>query len=286
MQHARRHILLFVIPIVLCSCASHFETEKDTVGIGIIGDYGSGDDHEHAVAQALLKLRPDAIVTVGDNTYGGPGSFTTRVAAEYGAYIRGVDGVSDGRRSVEQRFFPALGNHDIEAGTEEFHRFFNTPGNGRTYATQLGPARIYVLSSDPSEPEGIDSGSRQEQWLRQELLANTTPWTIIVMHHPAFSSVAKHGAEPRLRWAFTGATLILQGHNHMYERLHAQGKTWITVGNGGKELYSLQGAPATQSEHLITGVYGFGFLRMNDRWMQFTAISETGAVLDRWEARR
>jgi hypothetical protein len=39
------------------------------VTFGLIGDYGSGNDHEWAVARVLAAGRPDFVLTAGDNSY-------------------------------------------------------------------------------------------------------------------------------------------------------------------------------------------------------------------------
>src|SRR5437667_12635110 len=44
-------------------------TLADPVTFAVIGDYGSGNDHEWAVGRVLAAGRPDFVLTAGDNSY-------------------------------------------------------------------------------------------------------------------------------------------------------------------------------------------------------------------------
>ena len=52
------------------------------------------------------------------------------------------------------------------------------------------------------------------------LAASTAPWKIVYMHHPPYSS-SQHGSTPGMQWPFEnwGASLVLTGHDHTYERI-------------------------------------------------------------------
>ena len=44
-------------------------TLAQPIDFGVIGDYGSGNDHEWAVGRVLAAGRPDFVLTAGDNSY-------------------------------------------------------------------------------------------------------------------------------------------------------------------------------------------------------------------------
>lgn len=100
------------------------------------------------------------------------------------------------------------------------------------------------------------AGSRQIQWLRQELQSNRLACTLAYWHRPLVSS-GPNGDNPdtRLLWSTLieyGAEIVLNGHDHLYERFERQdaegrpdsvnGLRQFTVGTGGANLYTPRGA--------------------------------------------
>lgn len=73
--------------------------EFGTTTIAVIGDFGSGDSNEQAVADLVSGVRPAAVVTVGDNVYSDAG-YQALVGDFYQPFISATT------------FYPATGNHD------------------------------------------------------------------------------------------------------------------------------------------------------------------------------
>ena len=85
-------------------------------------------------------------------------------------------------------------------------------------------------------------------WLEQDLDIHTNHCTIAYWHQPYFTSASKHGPEASIRpWVdllvAKHVDIILQGHNHVYERFAPQnsarradpnGPQAFVVGTGGK----------------------------------------------------
>jgi len=66
---------------------------------------------------------------------------------------------------------------------------------------------------------GCGVGSEQEQWLRADHAANPASCTVVMWHHPRFSSGTKHGSNATTQpfWQAlydAGAELVLAGHEH------------------------------------------------------------------------
>lgn len=150
---------------------------------------------------------------------------------------------------------PAPGNHDY--GTDDgapYYRFFGElagpPGRGY-YSDELGAWRIVVLNSNCGAIGGCAEGSAQHRWLLADLRAHPSRCTAAYWHHPRFTSA------PRGDYAFMrplwqalydgGAELVLQGHEHHYERFapmradgtrdDARGLRSFVVGTGGAPSY-------------------------------------------------
>jgi predicted phosphodiesterase len=278
-------------PILPAPTTTSSTSSEPTTRIAIIGDYGSGNEHQAAVSLAVKSQNPDYIFSVGDNNYGLASELNSRVGRYYGDYILRPTGLSgaDLRSAISNRFFPALGNHDWDAGIRAYTDYFSLPGNERYYQVHITEHELsstslvdmFVVDSDRREPDGNTPGSIQEQWLKKSLLASTGPWKVIVMHEPAYTSPSRHTSSRNMRWAFTGATLVLQGHNHFYERLQVDKLTYVTTGNGGKNLYQLTGPRKDGSVMLNTEHYGYVLLDATPTTLTLTAHTSTGGVIDR-----
>jgi tartrate-resistant acid phosphatase type 5 len=239
----------------------------------VLGDYGSQDASEAAVAKLVKGFAPAFIVTTGDNIYPhGGGDYDLAIGAFYADYIGSYKGRA-GAGSMQNRFWPSPGNHDW-AGNEnlENYRAFFTlpagPGGERYYDVALddeGLAHLYVLDSDPHEPDGIDAASKQAAWLRERLAANasTSCFHLVAFHHPPYTTLTGHGPTAALRWPFKswGADLVLSGHNHHYERLVVDGLTYVVSGNGGAHLYEHRAAASPES--VVFDDTHFGALRVS-----------------------
>ena len=212
----------------------------ESVRLAVVGDFGTNAQAEAQVAALVRGFQPDLVATVGDNNYpdGGADTIDRNIGRHYHDWIAPYKGTY-GPGATVNKFFPALGNHDWRTeGAKPYLDYFELPGNERYYTVQRGPLALFVVDSDPHEPDGITADSAQARWLRAELAASTAPHRIVLFHHPPFSS-GPHGSTPELQWPFRewGATAVLSGHDHSYERLSVGGVPYVVVGTGGAMLY-------------------------------------------------
>jgi tartrate-resistant acid phosphatase type 5 len=159
---------------------------ETTVRFAVIGDYGDNSRRQAEVAALIRRLDPAFIITTGDNNYpaGEQATIDANIGQYYASYIMPYFGIY-GEGAEENRFFPALGNHDWQTGSAKpFIDYFTLPGNERYYEFNWGVVRLFALDSDPHEPDGITPDSIQAAWLRDRLTAATEPWRIVYLHHP------------------------------------------------------------------------------------------------------
>jgi len=146
---------------------------------------------------------------------------------------------------------PAPGNH--EYGTRDAAGYYGYWGaragpRGRGYYSfDLGAWHLIALNSS------IDAraGSPQDTWLAADLAASRARCVLAFWHHPVFSS-GRHGNIERMRPLFrrlyeAGASIVLGGHDHLYERFApldpegrpdpARGIREFVVGTGGARRY-------------------------------------------------
>ena len=211
------------------------------VGAGDIASCQSSGDEATA---ALLAGIDGTVFTAGDNVYdrGTSVEFKDCYAPTWGREL--------------SRTWPAPGNHDYATrGAAGYFRYFGAaagdPKQG-WYARDLGAWRIYVLNSNCSAIGGCGAGSKEERWLRADLAANARQCVLAIWHHPRFSS-GLHGSSKATQalWQAlqdAGAEIVINGHDHDYERFAPQTATGaadpagiveFVAGMGGRSHYAL-----------------------------------------------
>ena len=240
--------------------------------VAVVGDYGVGSEGEQAVADLVSRARPRAVVSVGDNVYDDRG-YEALVGAYYGPWVE------------SQNLLPAVGNHDHEEGIGAFDAFFPYLHGRHVYAAGRGGMRFFVLDTTTAL-DSPDSMRRQREWLKRSLLASRARWKVVVLHHPPFSSGDVHGSTPEFQWPFGswGADLVLAGHDHLYERIVADGTTYVVDGSGGKDLYGFGDAVAG-SRVRFSDDFGALFLTASDRTLTGEFWSAAGVRVDRFALR-
>lgn len=209
------------------------------VGAGDIAECGDEDDE---ATSDLVAGIPGTVFLAGDNAYG-RGSLN-----EY----RQCYGPGWGR--FLDRTQPAPGNHEYEtsgaAGYREYFGTRATPEGTTWYSWAAGDWHVIMLDSDCASIGGCEADSPQGEWLADDLAASDARCTLAIWHHPRFSS-GDHGnhefMEPFWQILYdAGADLVINGHDHDYERFAPQDPTGITdnergireivVGTGGAGL--------------------------------------------------
>ncbi len=259
------------------------------VRVAVIGDYGQAGPDEADVALLVEQFDPDYVLTTGDNNYpsGDEATIDRNVGQYYARWIHPYLGIY-GDGATENRFFPSLGNHDWGVpGAAPYLSYFVLPGNERYYDVALGPVHFFCVDSDAYEPDGIEVGSRQAEWLREALAASTAPFRIVLQHHPPLSSALEHGSDARLQWPFRqwGATAVLAGHDHTYEHVIQEGVHYVISGLGGRSRYPYAGA-VSGSRMFYNEDFGALFIEADETRATFEFVTRARQVVDAFTIRR
>lgn len=170
----------------------------------------------------------------------------------------------------KDRTRPTAGNHeyDTDPTASGYYTYFGAAASPVTqgyYSYEVGDWHIITLNS--AVP--MDAGSAQLRWLEADLAANPRRCTAAIWHHPLFTS-GPNGPQlfTRAAWRVlyeANADLIINGHDHIYERFApqdpdgrrdpARGMRQFIIGTGGAQLYALATA-APNSERQIVGTWG------------------------------
>ena len=255
-----------------------------TIRFAVIGDFGIAGQPEADVANLVKSWNPDFITTVGDNNYPSGGALTIdqNIGQYYHDFIYPYAG-SYGAGATANRFFPVPGNHDwYTPNAQPYLDYFTLPNNERYYDFVQGPVHFFMLDSDANEPDGITSASTQASWLQNRLAASTSKWKLVYLHHAPYSS-AWHGSQTTLQWSFQawGATAVLAGHDHSYERILKNGFPYFVNGLGGASPY-LFGLPISGSQVRYSADYGAMRVSASDEFIAFEFINRAGAIIDRY----
>ncbi|HEX2877128.1 MAG TPA: metallophosphoesterase [Polyangiaceae bacterium] len=254
----------------------------------VLGDYGWAGPREQQVAELVHELRPDYVLTTGDNNYpeGSAATIDQNIGQYFSDFIYPYKGQYPSA-ARENRFFPVLGNHDwYSNNAAAYLAYFTLPGNERYYDVVLGDVHFFALDSDEHEPDGVSATSEQARWLQARLGASKSAFNLVAMHHPPFSS-GPHGDTSYMQWPYAewGADVVLAGHDHCYERLHIDGIMYIVSGLGGASLYSFaeptQGSVARYNES-----YGATLLEANSDELRSSFYNIDGKLIDTITIRR
>jgi hypothetical protein len=257
-------------------------TPPAAVRLAVIGDYGLSNPAEEDVAVLVRSWRPDAVLTVGDNNYpfGSPETIDLNIGQYYAEFIHPYHGAY-GPGAETNRFFPTLGNHDwVDLNAQAYFDYFELPGNERYYEVRFGPVSLFALDSQPDEPDGITVDSTQGRWLEAALAASDAPWKLVTMHHPPYSS-GPHQPVRALRWPFAewGATAVLAGHDHIYERIERDGVLYFVNGLGGAVKYAI-GNPVKGSQLRYNDDFGAMLVEASTERITFSFVTRAGEVID------
>jgi len=252
--------------------------------IAVIGDYGAQTTGEADVAKLVKSWSPSYVVTVGDNNYDGTSSIDSDIGQYYSQFIYPYSGkYGTGSADRVNHFFPAMGDHDWDSGSSTaYTNYFTLPGNERYYTRQEGNVAIFVVDLDPHEPDGNTPTSVQGNWLKSAMAASTAQWKLVIDFYPPYSS-GGIGSNSFAQWPYKdwGATAVISGHDHDYERLNVGGLPYFVDGTGGQDIQPFA-TPISGSQVRYSGDYGAMLLSATDTSLNFQFINRSGKVIDNY----
>ncbi len=229
----------------------------------------------------MRSLAPTRVLALGDEQYktGAYRDFTRYYDPTWGRF--------------KAKTLPTPGNHEYRTPSARgYFRYFGgaaAPHGRSYYSADLGTWHLISLNSNIAH----GSASAQLRWLRSDV-ANTSQRCILAFwHHPRFSSGADHGNDrsvgPFWRVLYRAhADVVLNGHEHNYERFGRQDATGragrngireFVVGTGGYGHYPF-GATQPHSQKRIPGTFGVLKLRLRPHVYSWHYVVVGGTVRD------
>jgi acid phosphatase len=259
-----------LVPATLVAVVVSMVAAAPALGVrfAVKGDWGAGSQAQRDVSARMCarwdRERFPLIVTTGDNFY----PLGTATAQTFGRPERCLL-----RRGV--RYRAAWGNHDVPGPSTR--TALRSPA--RWYTFLAGPARLVMLDANqPSNPA-------QLRFLERVLAAERTRPVIVAYHQPTRTAglhrpqtVQQRVWEPL--FVRYGVRLVLQGHNHLYERIRHRGVTYVTSGGGGASLYPCLRKVAGLV--VCNPIHHFLLVEVTPTKIGVRAIDTRGAVFDRF----
>lgn len=248
-----------------------------------------------AVRDAIRITAPSAVLLLGDLQYdrGEPENFL-------GAFMPLW-------QDLKSRTYSVPGNHEyMTTGAKGYFDYWNATAASSVHAGERDKGyysfdiqdwHMVALNSNCEFVGGCDSASPQGQWLKQDLSTHRdAKCTLAFWHHPRFTSgryAASKSTPLRSEYFWqelyqAGADVVLNGHDHLYERLAKQnaagqldgrGVRQFTVGTGGYSLYSFT---TTIPQHEFgSSSFGFLSLTLEDIGYEWSFLTPAGQELDK-----
>jgi hypothetical protein len=241
-------------------------------------------------ADSAAKVQA-AVFTLGDNVYS---SGTTEQFEKCFTPAWG-----DPKRRIMKSLHPTPGNHEYYTpNADPYYKYFGPAagvvGKGY-YSYDVAKWHIVVVNSELFVNSVFSDSARKEQldWVTQDLKDHKALCTIAYWHHPRFSS-GWHGNDARFNalWQILyndGVDLVLNGHDHDYERFapvnpagildSTKGIAEIVAGTGGEDLRGFN-TIVPNSVYRIEGRVGVLLLTLGDKEWRSAWVEVGGRVWD------
>ena len=234
----------------------------------------SSSCRQRYTSDLLVGAELATVLPLGDNQYQCGG---------HEAFLQSYD-ASWGRVKAITR--PVVGNHEYlttggtgcdatNSGASGHFTYFGsaagTLGQGY-YSYDVGSWHLIALNSNCSDAGGCSATSPQGRWLANDLATHTSVCTLAYWHIPLFSSGGRAAQNSKSLWQAlydAGADVVLNGHDHIYERFarqdpagrrdDARGLRQFTVGTGGANHTTVTMAAANSE---VWNASTFGVLKL------------------------
>lgn len=277
--------------------------DSGTVRFVAIGDAGTGDEHQFAVATAVENVCAekgcDFALYLGDNFY-----------------EVGVNGIDDQQfqdkfelpyANLDFPFYAVLGNHDYgQLGVMWEPPTFQVQYSDvsdkwimpdRYYSDSMAHVSLYGLDTNAIIWDSMFGGTQdQGDWFDTERTQSNTLWNIAFGHHPYVSN-GQHGVAGEYDGLpsenpMAGVTwdnfvqehlceqvdVYFSGHDHDLQWLEPKcGVELVVSGAGGKKRSEYDWSQPTRFEAYDT--YGFVWVEIVDNVMSLSFYNEEGTVL-------
>jgi Fibronectin type III domain/Calcineurin-like phosphoesterase len=189
---------------------------------------------------------------------------------------------------------PVPGNHEYQSqGAAGYYSYFGSLAGDPTkgyYSFDIGAWHLIALNSECANIGGCGTGSPEEVWLRNDLAAHSNTCTLAYWHRPRFSSGFNGGNSAFAAWWSdlynANADIVLNGHDHDYERFAPQdpsqnpdpnGIREFVAGTGGQEHMAFVN-PSRNSQIFNNNTFGVLKLTLHPTSYDWQFVPQAGGT--------
>lgn len=265
----------------------------ETYRIITVGDVRSQPAEWRRVSRRIVDDESDALFMIGTGDYPSDGRKYPLWILQFFRPARDL--------LARIPLWPAIGNHEATrpAGStmeenSKYFSLFELPGNEHWYRVEYHMLTLLIVDSNSH----CDPSSEQYQWLLSQLRSERARYTLVAFHHAPFTS-GPHGkvkldGTPQ-EWPIDesqrflvplfemyGVDLVLNGHDHLYERSEKDGLTYIVTGGGGAPLYKVN-STANRYQQVAESKHHYVTLDIDADKIVVGAVDVQGDVFDQVE---
>ena len=262
------------------------------------GNGKNGNCAELATSNLLVGHGYSAVLSLGDNQYfcGALGAFQQSYDPSWGrvkSITRPVPGNHEFLTSPDTS--PSTGCDQSNLNAAGYFDYFGsragTSGQG-WYSFDVGAWHLIALNSNCTNIGGCGPSSAEGKFLAADLAAHKNQCLLAYWHIPLFSSGGRAATNSQAFWDVlyaAHADLVLDGHDHIYERFAPQtnkgaadpvnGITQITVGTGGANHTSIA---SVVPNSVVRNTSSFGILAvtLHSNSYSWKFLPATGSFTD------
>ncbi|MEM9073420.1 MAG: metallophosphoesterase [Myxococcota bacterium] len=269
-------------------CTMHERADRTPIEFLVIGDSNPFLGASAMVLEHTLEEPVEFVVHLGDLQY------YDSIGETWNLWFR------DMAPMIEVgAFYPTIGNHEDEVDGEfaaTYARWFDQPsrdGDTSRFHFETGGVHFFSVNSE----DDIGDYDPTFAWLEESLTAaeatDNYRFSIVYFHRPMYT-LARHAPSMRVRSAIEpivtrhNVPIVLQGHNHVYERFEVGDITYIVSGGGGSGRYDLdshvEDRPGEAAMRVAAGRWFHGMrVRITENNLHADVIDETDALVDQFD---
>lgn|GEM_PF-1265543 len=224
------------------AAAAQFATAPTTgeiIRVGVYGDVRGGHRVHAAIVAQLLDEAPDLVLASGDLVlHGADEADWQQFFAVTAPLLATIP------------FYASVGNHDLGRAGDLARRFTDLfalppgpadrPAGDAWYSFDVADVHVVMLDSNAYDD------ALQRAWLERDLTAAARARAILVVVHDGPFARGSHGGNQLAVRDFVPilarhrVTLVISGHDHLYQRGRHDGVDYLVSGGGGAPLYRLR----------------------------------------------
>lgn len=214
-------------------------TPGAVIRLGLYGDVRGGHRIHAQLVERLRAETPDAVLVSGDLVLrGSDDADWQQFFAVTAPLLASVP------------YYTAVGNHDLGRAGDRARRVTelfalppppsDRPPGGGWYSFDVADVHVVMLDSNAYDDE------LQRAWLDADLQAADRARAIVVVTHDGPYSRGTHGGNQQAVRDYVPilarhrVTLVVSGHDHLYQRGAWDGVAYLVSGGGGAPLYAVK----------------------------------------------